>query len=415
MRRSARPLLCALAALATACAGSGRRGAPQVLTGLDVLEAADFAPLKGKRVGLITNRTGVDRRGRSILELLGAARGLTLSAVFSPEHGLAGASEAGSIASTRLTVAGRMVPLYSLYMGGAEGMRPRPYELEGLDVLVFDVQDVGARFYTYLATMAMSLEAAKSAGVEFMVLDRPNPIGGRLVEGPLVDEAGLRGVDPTAYLDVATRYGMTIGEMALLHNASVRHPRLTIVKMRGWTRGLWYDQTGLPWVPPSPNMPDLAAATLYPGVAGLEYTNISVGRGTATPFGWIGAPWLDAPALATRLNAALLEGVEFVAETRTPTKDPYAGQSCPGVRIIVKDREAVRPLRVFAALAFALRDLHPDEFELHWERSRRLIGRHRFLELYEGGGQASQLSPVYDSDAERFASDRLPYLLYKDE
>jgi uncharacterized protein YbbC (DUF1343 family) len=408
MRRAA-----ALAALLlAACAGPARRG-PRVLTGLDVLEENGFAPLKGKRVGVITNSTGVDRRGRSIVDVLAAAPGVTLAAVYASEHGFSATKEAASIASDRLEVAGRSVPLYSLYVGGL--MRPKPEQLAGVDALVFDIQDVGARFYTYLTTMAMSLESAKNAGIEFVVLDRPNPIGGRIVEGPLVDEPGLPGVDPLAYLPVATRHGMTAGEMALLHNAAVGHPNLVVIKMRGWTRGMWYDDTDVPWRRPSPNMPDLDSATLYPGVANLEFTNLSVGRGTPTPFGWIGAPWMDAETLAQRMNAALLEGVEFSAETRTPTKDVYAGRSCPGLRIKVTDRDAVRPLRVFVQLAVALRDLHPKDFQLRWEHTRRLVGRHRFVELYEAGAPASEILAVFDEDAARFAAARAPYLLYPDK
>ncbi len=409
-----RPAAALALALLAACAPSRRRGPAPVLTGLDVLEADGFQTLRGKRVGVITNSTGRDRRGRSVVDVLAEAPGVTLAAVFSPEHGYAAASEADVIGSDRLKVGGRTVPLYSLYKGGAEGMRPKPEQLAGLDALVFDVQDVGARFYTYLASMVMSLEAAKKASVEFVVLDRPNPIGGRVVEGPGVDEPGLVGVDPVAYLDVATRHGLTAGEVALLANERVGHPRLSVVKLRGWTRGMWYDQTGLPWVRPSPNMPDLEAATLYPGVANLEFSNISVGRGTATPFGWIGAPWIDADALAQRLNAVPLEGVRFEPRTLTPSKALYAGQSCPGVRILVSDREAVRPLRVFAALATALRDLYPHDFHLRWEHSRRLIGLHRFRELYESGASSSDIAALFDEDAALFAERRKPFLLYPD-
>jgi uncharacterized protein YbbC (DUF1343 family) len=409
-------LALAAAAAVSACAGPRPRpAAARVMSGLDVLEAEGFAPLKGLRVGVITNRTGADARGRPIADVLAAAPGLTLAAVFTPEHGFAAASESDQISSDKIRVAGREVPLYSLYAGGAAGMRPRPAQLAGLDALVFDIQDAGARFYTYPATMAMALEAAKEAGIAFFVLDRPNPIGGALVEGPLPDEVGLVGFEPTAYLPVVTRHGLTVGELALLHNAAVRHPRLTVVKMKGWKRSMWYDQTGLPWIPPSPNMPDLAAAALYPGVAGLEFTNVSVGRGTPTPFGWIGAPWLDAETLARVMNASLLEGVEFSAETRTPTKSEYAGQACPGLRITVADRDAARPLRVFARLAVALRDLHPKEFDLRWNASRKLIGRKAFKELYDRGAGAAEIESLFDSDAAAFETGRAPYLLYGDK
>jgi uncharacterized protein YbbC (DUF1343 family) len=392
-----------------ACAGAPPRPA-RVLSGLDVLEAEGFAPLKGKRVGVITNRTGIDAHGRSIVDVLGSTPGLTLAAVYSSEHGFSATKETPNILSTTVQAGGRAVPLYSLFMGGAT--RPAPGQLAGIDVLVFDIQDVGARFYTYLATMAMALEAAKDAGIEFVVLDRPNPIGGVLVEGPRVDQPGAVGKDPVSYFDVPTRHGLTAGEMALLHNATVQHPGLTVVKMRNWKRSMWYDETGLSWIPPSPNMPDLDAAALYPGVANLEFTNLSVGRGTPTPFGWIGAPWLDAKALARRMNEALLEGVDFYVETRTPSKDIYAGRSCPGLRIVVTDRDAARPLRVFAELAAALRDLQPNDFKLDWTHTRRLVGRERFRELYESGATGAEIARLFETDSAEFEKTREPYLLY---
>jgi uncharacterized protein YbbC (DUF1343 family) len=402
----------ALLALA-ACAGAPPR--TPVLSGLDVLEAQGFASLKGKRVGVITNNTGADARGVSIVELLANATGVTLAAVFTPEHGLHAATEADKIENGTLRIGGRTIPMISLYGGGAAGMRPKPGDLSGLDVLLFDIQDVGARFYTYAATMAMALEAAKDAGIEFVVLDRPNPIGGTLVEGPLADDVGLTGFEPTAYLPVATRHGMTVGELAYLHNATVRYSRLTVVRMSGWKRRMWYDETGLPWIPPSPNMPDLAAAALYPGIANLEFTNLSVGRGTRTPFSWIGAPWLDADGLAKVMNAALLEGVEFSAETRAPTKDKYAGRAIPGLRIVVTNREAARPLRVFARLVVALRDRHPDDFDLNWNASRKLIGRREFKDLYDRGADAAEIERLFDRDAAEFERTRAAFLLYRNE
>ncbi|HEX4048459.1 MAG TPA: DUF1343 domain-containing protein, partial [Elusimicrobiota bacterium] len=254
----------ALLALAGCAASPPRPG--RVMTGLDVLEAENFAPLKGRRVGVITNRTGVDASGKNITDLLASAPGVTLAAVFTPEHGLYAAAETSKIGNSTLKIGNKTIPLISLYGGGAAGMRPKAADLSGLDVLIFDIQDAGARFYTYPATMAMALEAAKDAGIEFMVLDRPNPINGETVEGPFADDVGLTGAEPTAYLPVVTRHGMTVGELALLHNATVKYPRLTVIKMRGWKRSMWYDQTGLRWIAPSPNLPDLASAALYPGV-----------------------------------------------------------------------------------------------------------------------------------------------------
>ena len=408
-----RALAAALALALAACAAPRRASSPRVLTGLDVLEAGGFASLKGKRVGVITNRTGVDAAGRSVVDLLAAAPDVTLAAVLTPEHGFAAESEANAVASGKIRAGGREVPLYSLYGGGAAGMRPQPEQLAGLDALVFDIQDAGARFYTYPATMAMALEAAKAAGVAFYVLDRPNPVGGDVVEGPLPDDVGLVGYEPTSYLPVVTRHGMTMGELALLHNATVKHPRLTVVSMKNWKRSMRFDETGLAWIPPSPNMPDPGSTELYAGISSLEFTNLSVGRGTAEPFRWIGAPWLDAESLARIMNAALLEGVEFQAETRTPSKSEYAGVRCPGVRVVVTDRAAARPLRVFARLAVALRDLHPKEFDLRWNASRKLIGRRAFKELYDRGADAAELERLFDRDAEEFTRTRAPFLLYE--
>jgi uncharacterized protein YbbC (DUF1343 family) len=403
--------------LPAACAAASPRpaAAARVLTGLDVLEADGFQPLRGLRVGVITNRTGADARGRSIVDLLAEAPGVTLAAVFTPEHGFGAASESEKISSDTIRAGGRVLPLYSLYAGGAAGMRPQPSQLAGLDALVFDIQDAGARFYTYPATMAMALEAAKDAGLAFFVLDRPNPVGGTIVEGPTVDGEGLVGREPTAYLPVVTRHGMTIGELALLHNATVRHPRLTVIKMKGWKRSMWYDQTGLTWIAPSPNMPDPGSASLYSGVSNLEFANLSVGRGTPFPFGWVGAPWLDAAALARTLNAAGLKGVDFSALTLTPTKSEYAGQACPGVRLVVTDRAAARPLKMFAVLAAALRDGYPKDFDLKWTASRKLIGRAAFKDWYDRGGRPEELEALFDRDAAEFEKIRAPDLLYGNE
>ncbi|MFA6319167.1 MAG: DUF1343 domain-containing protein, partial [Elusimicrobiota bacterium] len=248
-----------------------------VATGLDVLEKSGFAQLQGKRVGLITNQTGKDRSGRTTADVLADAPGVTLAKLFSPEHGFTGMSEEHAVSSTTLRIASREVPIISLYAGGMKGMRPKPEDLKDLDVLVFDIQDIGARFYTYLATMAMALEESAKAGVPFLVLDRPNPITGRIMEGPILEDLSLRQLTPTAYFAVPVRHGLTAGETALFHNREVAHPDLKVVKMTGWTRSLWFDQTGLPWTPPSPNMPDIDAAALYPGIGIFESANISVG------------------------------------------------------------------------------------------------------------------------------------------
>jgi len=384
----------------------------EVLAGVDVLARDGFKLLEGKRVGLITNPTGKNKRGVSTAQLFAEALNFELVALYSPEHGITGKSEDESISSSTILLAGRRIPVHSLYGGGIMGMRPSPESLAGVDILVFDIQDIGARFYTYTATMAMAMEEAAKRGLPFVVLDRPNPIGGVEVEGPVLRDLSLRKLTPVAYFPVATRHGMTPGELAAMHHAAIGRGRLIILGVSGWNRSMWYDETALPWTPPSPNMPDLDAAALYPGIACLEFTNLSVGRGTNTPFGWIGAPWLDADALAATLQAEPIEGVEFSSEERTPTKSMYAGQKIPGLRITLTDRKGVRSLRVFAHVAVALRDLHPREFDLKWDATRKLVGSDEFKTLYDRGASAREFIRLFDDESSRFAAARAKYLLY---
>lgn len=407
-----RALPIAIVAVLAACALPVPRPARgEVLSGLDVLEAEVFSALQGKRVGVITNRTGVDRKGRSIVDILAAAPGVELSSVFSPEHGLFAASESEKIGRAEILAGGRRIPVISLYAGGIEGMRPKPEDLQGLDALVFDIQDVGARFYTYLATMGMALEESKKAGVEFMVLDRPNPIRGDVVEGPILEDPDLRLVTPTAFFQVPVRHGLTAGEMALWHNRAVRHPKLTVVKMRGWKREMWQDETGLPWVPPSPNMPDLDAASLYPGIALFEASNLSVGRGTPYPFRWIGAPWLKAPELVARLEGRL-DGVRFSVSDRVPTKSVFEGRPCRGVRLTVTNRDVLRPLAVFRHVALALRELHPEHFQWRWDEAKRMVGVEEFRRLWESGAGDEAFLSLFDKGPRDFEPSRAPVLLY---
>lgn len=398
------------------CADVRPKSAPPpggVMTGIDVLEAEGFKPLQGLRIGLITNHSGRDSRGRLTAEILAQAPGVSLNAVFSPEHGFLGRAEAGeSVGSSTVRVGGRDVPLFSLYSGSLAGMRPRPEDLADLDVLVFDMQDIGTRFYTYLTTMGMALEEAAKAGLPFMVLDRPDPINGTTIEGPLLTDMGLRKATAVAYFPVPIRHGLTAGEMARLHNASVRHPGLRVVKMRGWSRDMWYDQTGLPWTPPSPNMPDLAAAALYPGTGLFEASNLSVGRGTPHPFTWLGAPWLDAPRLARAMNDALLDGAAFTVQEYTPAKAPFSGESCPGIRISVTDRDTLRPLAVFRKLSQALRQLHPQEFRWQWDVLRNMTGTTELQRIYERDADPVKILDLFNRDVEGFEKSRRPFLLY---
>ena len=299
------------------------------------------------------------------------------------------------------------LPVVSLY---GERRRPRPEDLAGLDAVVFDLQDVGTRFYTYLATLGYLLEEATRAGVAVVVLDRPDPIGGREVEGPLADADAL---SFTAYASIPVRTGMTLGELARLFDAERRiGARLTVVPMRGWSRGLWYDETGLEWVSPSPNMRSLAAATLYPGVGLLETTNVSVGRGTETPFEVIGAPWLDGARLARVLAARRIPGVRFTPVHFTPVSSAFAGQACGGVRFTVVDRERFSPVLLGIEIAVALRDLHPGQ----WDASRfgELLANRRALELFLAGADARRIAGSWEKELAVFRKLRAASLLYGD-
>ncbi|TPW20428.1 MAG: hypothetical protein FD126_1694 [Elusimicrobia bacterium] len=380
----------------------------QVLSGIDVLAERGFSDLKGKRVGLITNQTGRDRTGRTTVQILANASDVTLSALFSPEHGFAGvADDTNTVSGSFSLPDGRTVPLYSLY---GSTRAPTPQMLAGLDVLVFDIQDVGARFYTYSTTMAMALEAAAKADLDFMVLDRPNPVNGEAVEGPVLAD-DLRNF--MAYLPVPVRHGLTMGELARLHSLTAGlAAKLTIIPLKGWRRTMWYDQTGLPWTRPSPNMPDLDAATLYPGIACFEAANVSVGRGTERPFRWVGAPWMDAAAVVKRLRAEDIPGVEFSVEKATPTKSVFEGVLSNGVRMRVTDRDALKPVRLWLHFAAALRDLHPSDFKVDAARLPLFVGTRRFVELFTAGAPVTELEAAIEEGLPGYRARRAAFLLY---
>ena len=319
-----------------------------LLAGIDVLERSDFELLRGKRVGVITNHTGADYAGRSTVDLLFASKKLTLAAIFSPEHGFRGDHRDGDpVGDIKDPATG--LPVYSLY---GKTRRPTTEMLKGIDVLVFDIQDVGTRAYTYLSTMGMCMEEAARHGLEFVVLDRPNPLGGEALEGPVLEAP----FDFTGYFPVPVRHGMTPGEMARLH-ADVKglKLRLSVVPLQGWTRATLYDETAYPWINPSPNIRGLDAALLYPGFVSFESSPYSVGRGTDSPFLWFGAPDLDAAALVRTLNAAGLPGARFTVEHRTPASDAHAGKACRGVRVDVVDRKKIRSLDILVHAVSALR------------------------------------------------------------
>ena len=373
-----------------------------VWTGLDVLREAGFEPLVGARVGLVTNQTGRARDGTTTIDLLAAAPGVELVALFSPEHGIRGVMD-GPVSSSRDTRTG--LPIHSLY---GDTRRPTAEMLQGLDTLVVDLQDVGARFYTYATTMAYLLEAAAARGLRVMVLDRPNPIGGVDVEGPILDESST---GFTGYFPSPVRHGLTLGELARLFNTERGiGAELEVVAMRGWQRETWFDQTGLRWVDPSPNMRNLHQALLYPGIGAIEGSNLSVGRGTDTPFEQIGAPWIDGPELARELNTRRLPGVRVYPLRFSPSSSRFAGELCEGVFFIVTDRDAVRPVRLGLEVAAALYRLYGDQFDL--DAVARLLGSRDTLARIRAGDPPWEIAAGWAEGEAAWRRLRVPYLLY---
>jgi uncharacterized protein YbbC (DUF1343 family)/CubicO group peptidase (beta-lactamase class C family) len=374
----------------------------KVRSGLDVLVEQDFAMLRGHAIGLVTNQTGIDALGRRGIDLIAAAPGVRLQAIFSPEHGITGLAET-DVAHTRDAATGR--PIWSLY-GGVR--RPTAEMLQGVTMLVFDVQDVGVRYYTYLSTLLYVMEEAARHRIPLVVLDRPNPLTGRVVEGPITD-ADLESF--TAPYRVPVRTGLTIGEFARLAAAERQIPVvLTVVPVTGWTRSRWYDETGLPWANPSPNIRSLTQALLYSGIGLLEATNLSVGRGTEMPFEVVGAPWIDPEGLADAMNQRQLAGVRFEAVRFTPTHDVYARLLCAGVRMTVTDRDAIRPVTVALALASELRERHRAEFRP--EGIQNLLVNRSTIWAFLRGEPLAQLLAWADADRSNFLNRRASYLIY---
>ena len=377
------------------------RPAP-VLSGIDVLRANGFAALRGKRVALLTNHTGRARDGATTIDLLHSSKELTLVRLFSPEHGIRGLLDAtvpSAVDETGLTI-------NSLY---GETRRPTAAMLDGIDIVVIDLQDIGARFYTYMTTMAYVMEEAAKRKVAVMVLDRPNPVNGFQIEGPTLDKAALSFV---GYFPMPIRHGMTLGELARLFNAENKiGADLTIVPMRNWIRDEWFDATGLPWVNPSPNMRNLIQATLYPGIGAIEGTNISVGRGTDAPFEQVGAPWVDGVALADALNLRGLPGIRFYPVRFTPTASKYANQECGGVFMVVTDRSAVHPVRVGLEIAATLHKLHGAKYEL--EAAERLFGSKEGLARVRAGDDPATVVSSWAAGEAHWRQMRNKYLLYR--
>jgi len=373
------------------------------LNGIDILKRDGFALLKDKRVGLITNHTGRDREGNSTIDLLHKAPGVKLVALFSPEHGIRGALDQPNISNSTDEKTG--LPIYSLY---GETKAPTAEALKEIDTLVFDVQDVGARFYTFISTLGLALEAAAKNKKSFVVLDRVNPINGQAVEGPLADPDKL---SFTAYHPIPIRHGMTVGELAQLFNKERSiNADLHVVRVEDWRRSQWFDSTGLAWINPSPNMRSLTEATLYPGVCLLEPTNVSVGRGTDTPFEVIGAPWIDGRKLAEALNKAELPGVRFVPLRFTPKSSVHKDAECGGVNIIVTNRDLFEPVSTGLEMAAQLRKLFPQDFLI--DRFNRLLASQKVFEAFRQGSDARAMRQVWEPELDAFRAIRSKYLLY---
>jgi uncharacterized protein YbbC (DUF1343 family) len=375
----------------------------KTLTGVDVLRARQFDELRGKRVGLLTNHTGRAQDGATTIDLIHGAKDVTLVTLFSPEHGIRGILDA-NVPSEKDEKTG--LTINSLY---GDTRRPTPQMLEGIDTLVIDLQDVGARFYTYMTTMAYVMEEAAKKKTSVVVLDRPNPIDGFQIEGPTLDKSGL---GFTGYFPMPIRHGMTLGELAKLFNGENGiGADLTVVPMKNWRRDEWFDQTGLPWINPSPNMRNLLQATLYPGVGAFEGTNLSVGRGTDTPFEQLGAPWIDGVQLSDALNARGIPGVRFYPVRFTPRSSKYANEECQGVFMVVTDRLALRPVRVGVEIAAMLHKLYGAKFEL--EAAERLFGSKDGLSRIRAGDDPQAIAASWAAGEARWRLLRAKYLLYR--
>jgi len=381
------------------------RSALDVQTGVDVLARTGFIPVKGRRVGLITNHTGVDSQGRRTIDLLHEAESVELVAIFSPEHGIAGKLDHDGIADSRDETTG--IPILSLY---GDSRRPKADQLQNIDVLVFDIQDIGARIYTYPATMLGAMEEAAKLKKRFVVLDRPNPISGAVVEGPVRD-AGRDSF--VAWHTVPLRHGLTMGELATMYKAERKiDVDLTVVRAENWRRGDYFDATGLTWINPSPNMRSLTQALLYPGIGMLEFTNLSVGRGTDTPFEVLGAPWINGRELARALNAAGLQGVGFVPIEFTPDASKFANEKCGGVNLVVTNRDKLEPVAVGLEIACTLRRLYGDQWEI--DKLDKLLANKQVLEAIRGGADRAAIEALIKPQLDEFKTRRREFLLYSE-
>ena len=389
----------------------------KVKVGLDVFLANHLSKLEGKRVGIITNQTGISSSGEHSVDILSRIGRLSVDALYAPEHGIRGdlpdAIKMSSYEDQRTGLQG-----WSLY---GEHLKPTKEMLEGLDVLVYDIQDVGARFYTFISTMGLAMEAAAEQGIKFILLDRPNPINGLTLEGPIIEEPHFSFV---GLYPIPVRYGMTPGELAWMIKGEnwmkgMEDLDLEVIPMEGWTRNMWFDQTGLPWIKPSPNIPSIHTAAVYPGLCLIEALNVSEGRGTMRPFEQIGAPWIDGHKLAATMNSYRLPGIYFKPITFTPVMLPqaapwnkYRDQDVNGLSLIITDREIMRPLQVMAHLFSALKKHYSKELELR-ENLERLIGISSFRRSIDNLLVPEEIIADWEEGIHSFEKTRQKYLLYK--
>jgi uncharacterized protein YbbC (DUF1343 family) len=403
-----------------------------VVPGIEVFLKSYLDLVKGKRVGLITNPTGVDSNLKSVIDLFYHNQEINLVALYGPEHGVRGNAQAGEYVSFYIDDKFN-IPVFSLYGQSrkpearmlknideymrsfdtiSSGKVPETSMVESVDVLIFDIQDVGTRIYTYIATMAYCMQACAENGVDFIVLDRPNPINGEDLEGPLLEYpeySSFVGLYP-----IPVRHGMTAGELAKYFNDkfSEKKVNLTVIPMQGWKREMWYDETSLPWVIPSPNMPTLDTATVYPGQVFLEGTNISEGRGTTKPFEVFGAPWIDGYELVKKLNQLNLEGIEFREAWFSPTFSKYKGEQCGGAQIHVIDREQYRPFDSSLHIIKTITNMYPNHFKFHNEYFDKIMGTSKVREALEKGSDVKDIVKSYQEELDNFSKLRKSYLLY---
>jgi uncharacterized protein YbbC (DUF1343 family) len=400
------PSVCLVAAPAAATEHVSHKSpsrAGRVQAGLDVLESQKFSPLRGKHVGVITNHTGLDSQGKSTIELLAHAPGVQVVAIFSPEHGLGGQLDE-RLSSTKDPSTGLHV--FTLY---GETLRPTDEMLKGVDTLVFDIQDAGVRFYTYTVTLAYAMEEAAKRHIAFYVLDRPNPLGGEIIEGPILDADKT---DFVGYYPIPVRYGLTIGELAQFFNSENHiNADLHVIAMKNWHRSYFFESTGIRWIPPSPNLRTIKGSIVYPGLEILQNAGVSVGRGTEAPFEEFGAPWMDGEKISSALNARHLPGLKFVTQPFIPVSGLYAGRRCGGVGIRVGDRAAVRAMSMGLEIADLLQKIYPQNFDA--SKTIVLLGNSDSVQKLKDGTSAADIVASWQSSLADYDKTRRHYLLYK--